>query len=142
MVTGLSLAVLLSAGCHRDMPVTDTGRRPSASSGRLAGTVRGSDGAAMMISGRTVEIVNVATGERRTTETTSSGGFTIEVPAGTYRVELALREGETVLNRPDEVSLAYGDVDSHIELILAPAKAQRPRGPAYRLDNGLGSPTA
>jgi hypothetical protein len=40
------------------------------------------------------------------------------------------------------VSLAYGDVDSHIELILAPAKVQRPRGPAYRLDNGLGSPTA
>ena len=142
MVTALSLAVLLSAGCHREMPVTDTGRGPSASSGRLAGTVRGFDGAAMMISGRTVAVVNVATGERRTTETTASGGFTIEVPAGTYRVELALRDGETVLNRPDDVSLAYGDIDSHIELILAPAKVQRPRGPAYHLDNGLGSPTA
>ena len=107
---------------------------------RLAGTVRGSDATAL-VSGRTVAVVNVATGETRTTETGATGGFAIELPAGTYRVELALRDGETVVKRPDVVLLNHGGPDSHIEFVVAPATLARPRGPAYHLDNGLGSPS-
>jgi hypothetical protein len=114
---------------------------PAVSSVRLDGTVRASDASAP-VSGRTVAVVDVATGVRRTTETTKTGGFTIDVPAGTYRVELAVREGEMIVQHPDVVSLSKGARDSHVEFVVAPAKLLRPRGPAYRLDNGLGSPIA
>jgi len=139
----LCLATMWTGGCQRQAPVVETRAAPpaSASRGHLAGTVKASDAGAT-VSGRTIAVVNVATGERRTTETTATGGFTIDVPAGNYRVELALRDGEAIVHQPGVVSLAYGGTDSHIELILASAKVQRPRGPAYRLDNGLGSPIA
>jgi hypothetical protein len=137
----LCLATMWSGACQRQAPVAETHSAAPSSPGHLAGTVKASDAGAT-VSGRTVAVVNVATGERRTTETTATGGFTIDVPAGNYRVELALRDGEAIVNQPDVVSPAYGGSDSHIELILAPAKVQRPRGPAYRLDNGLGSPIA
>jgi hypothetical protein len=92
--------------------------------------------------GHTVEVVNTATGERRTVQTADNGGLTIELPAGKYRLELPLRAGETLLKRPGIVNLDRGDIDSHIEFVLGPARVARPRGPAYRLDNGLGSPIA
>src|SRR5262245_46045992 len=132
IVVMLFLASLWTGGCRKQPPVVETQSTPPASGGHLAGTVKASDAGAT-VSGRTIAVVNVATGERRTTETTATGGFTIDVPAGNYRVELALREGEAIVNQPDVVSLAYGGADSHIELILASAKVQRPRGPAYRL---------
>jgi hypothetical protein len=40
------------------------------------------------------------------------------------------------------ISLNHGRADSHIEFVVAPAALVRPRGPAYHLDNGLGSPIA
>jgi hypothetical protein len=69
-----------------------------------------------------------------------NGGFTIELPKGKYRLQLQLRDGETLLKRPDVVDLGRGDIDSHIEFVVAPARSAR--RPAYRLDNGLGSPVA
>jgi hypothetical protein len=135
----LGLVVLLTTGCASDAGAA--ARQNAPSDNTLAGTVRGSDPAAP-VSGRTVAVVNVVTGERRTTETGATGGFTIDLPAGTYRVELALRKGETVVKRPDVVSLNHGRTDSHVEFVVAPATLARPRGPAYHLDNGLGSPIA
>ena len=38
------------------------------------------------------------------------------------------------------MDLEKGDIDSHIEFVLAAVRVARPRGPAYRVDNGLGSP--
>jgi hypothetical protein len=86
-----------------------------------------------------VEVVNEATGERRSVQTGANGGFTIELPAGKYRLELPLKDGETLVKRPGIVDLDKGDIDSHIEFVLS-SRLARPRGPAYRLDNGLGSP--
>jgi len=136
----LGVVVLLTTGCASKTGAVATHNATPASE-RLAGTVRGSDATAL-VSGRTVAVVNLATGETRTTETGATGGFAIELPAGTYRVELALRDGETVVKRPDVVLLNHGGPDSHIEFVVAPATLARPRGPAYHLDNGLGSPIA
>jgi hypothetical protein len=36
------------------------------------------------------------------------------------------------------VDLTRGDIDSHIEFVLPASRVDRPRGPAYRVDNGLG----
>lgn len=132
-------ATLLYAGaCRRGVPVVDLGQKPPAARGTIAGLVHGPADSAL--AGRTVEVVNVATGEKHTTITASDGGFTIEVPKGKYRLDLELRRGETLVKRPDVVDLDRGDIDSHIEFVVAPARSAR--RPSYRLDNGLGSPWA
>ena len=138
----MGIAALVFAGaCRRGVPAVDLGPKPPAAQGTITGIVRGPEGAAPVV-GRTVEVINTATGERRSVQTASNGGFTLQVPAGKYRLELALRDGETLVKRPGIVDMDRGDIDSHIEFVLGPARVLRPRGPAYRLDNGLGSPVA
>jgi hypothetical protein len=56
-------------------------------------------------------------------------------------LELPLKAGETIVKRPGLVDLDKGDIDSHIEFVLS-SRLARPRGPAFRVDNGLGSPIA
>jgi hypothetical protein len=130
------LALLWAGACRRGVPVVDLGSKPPAAKGTITGIVRGPEGTSP-VTGRTVEVVNIATGEKHTVLTASNGGFTIELPAGKYRLELPLRDGETLVKRPGIV-----DLDSHIEFVLAAAKANHSRGPGYRVDNGLGSPIA
>ena len=143
-VTGvwLSLGIVLllfAAGCRRGVPVVDLGPKPPDARGTLSGVVRGPEGTSAVV-GREVQIVNTETGARYTAKTSETGGFTIQVPAGKYRLELALRDGETLVKRPGIVDLNKSDLDTRIEFVLANVRVSRPRGPAYRLDNGLGSP--
>jgi hypothetical protein len=135
------LALLWAGACRRGVPVVDLGPKPPAAKGTITGIVRGPEGTSPLM-GRTVEVVNVATGEKHTVQTVANGGFTIELPAGKYRLELPLRDGETLIKRPGVVELGHGDIDSHIEFVVASAKANRSKAPAYRVDNGLGSPIA
>lgn len=144
-MTGLGLmlgilALLLSSACRRGVPAVDLGPKPPAAEGTITGIVRGPEGTSPL-AGRTVEIVNEGTGERRTVQTGDNGGFTIKLPAGKYRLELPLKAGETIVKRPGLVDLDKGDIDSHIEFVLS-SRIARPRGPAFRVDNGLGSPIA
>jgi hypothetical protein len=131
--------LLLAGACRRGVPVVDLGAKPPDVRGTLTGMVRGPEGTSPVV-GREVQIVNTETGERHTAKTSENGGFTIQVPAGKYRFEIVLRDGETLVKRPGTVDLGKGDIDSHIEFVLANVRVSRPRGPAYRLDNGLGSP--
>lgn len=145
-VTGLwlslgILALLVSGACRRGVPAVDLGPKPPAAQGTITGIVRGPEGTSPL-SGRTVYVIDNRTGERRSVQTAANGGFTIQLPAGKYRLELALKDGETILKRPGIVDLDKGDIDSHIEFVVSAARVARPRGPAYRLDNGLGSPIA
>lgn len=133
------IAVLLySAGCRRGVPAVDLGPKPPVARGTITGLVHGPSAAAL--AGRTVEVVNVVSGDTFTTQTASNGGFTIELPKGKYRLDLQLRDGEALVKRPDVVDLDRGDIDSHIEFVVGPARSAR--RPVYRLDNGLGSPVA
>jgi Carboxypeptidase regulatory-like domain len=132
------MALLYSGACRRGVPVVDLGPKPPAARGTITGLVHGPGDAALP--GRTVEVVNVATGEKQETTTAANGGFTIELPKGKYRLELQLHDGETLLKRPNVVDLDRGDIDSHIEFVVSPARSAR--RPSYRLDNGLGSPVA
>ena len=91
---------------------------------------------------RVVTATNVDTGERHQARTGANGGFTIEASPGKYRVQLELRPGESLIKGPDLVTLDRGDIESHIEFVVGAARIARPRGPAYYMDNGLGSPIA
>lgn len=135
------LFVLISTSGCRGVPVVDLGAKPPAARGTIAGIVRGPEGTSA-VAGRTVEVVNVATGVRYTATTVANGGFSIELPAGKYRLDLPLHDGETLVKRPGVINLDHGEIESHVEFVLAAVRLVRPHGPAYRMDNGLGSPVA
>jgi hypothetical protein len=135
------LTLLLSGACKPGIPVVDVGPKPPTARGTLTGTVRGPEDTTTN-AGRTVEIFNTETGQKYTTTTSSTGGFTIQLPAAKYRLELPLKNGEAIAKRPGIIDLGRGDIDSHVEFVLSTARVNRSRGPAYRVDNGLGSPIA
>jgi hypothetical protein len=142
-VTGLwlsvgLLALLFAGACRQGVPVVDLGPKPPSARGTITGIVRGPEGTPP-ISGRAVEVINTVSGEHHTVQTGDNGGFTIQLPAGKYRLELALRDGETLVKHPGIVDLDRGDIDSHIEFVVA-SRGARQRGPGYHVDNGLASP--
>jgi hypothetical protein len=133
-------ALVFVASCNHDIPVIAVGPKPISARGTIYGIVRGpgtsSSGA------RTVDVVNVATGEQHEVQTSSTGAFTVEVPAGRYRLELPLRDGERLVKAPGEIQLDRGEIKSHIEFVLDEERLAHPHGPAYRVDNGLRPPIA
>lgn len=132
-------AMLLGVACHQRVPALDLAVRGSDARSTLTGVIRASEGTRSLV-GRDVQIVNMDTGARHTAQTGENGGFTIQLPAGKYQIDVPLRDGETVVKRPGVVRLDDGGVESRIEVVLASVRVSRPHGPAYRLDNGLGSP--
>lgn len=135
------LALILIGACRHPRPIFDTTPPPSQTDGTISGIVRGPDNSSSIV-GRTVEVINVATGERQRTITNSAGGFTFKLAPGRYRVELTLLEGETILKRPDIINLDRSDVDAHADFVVGSSSVSRPRAPKLRSDDGLGAPIA
>lgn len=138
----VAVTVLLgAASCRRGRPLIDTGPKPVEVDGTISGTVRGPQGTSAVV-GRTVEVVNVETGERQRVLTSNTGGFTFKVKPGKYRVELTLREGEIVVKRPGVIDVNRSDVDASADFVIGAAGIARPRSHAPRSDDGLGSAIA
>ena len=87
----LLLPILAALACHPGPVMTPK----EAVGGTIAGIVSTSAKAALP--DRKVSAVNVTTGARFDATTGPNGGYTIKVPEGTYRLELELRSGESVL---------------------------------------------
>lgn len=123
------------------MPVFDPSPRPPQADGTISGTVRGPAGTSAIV-GRTVEVVNLDSGERQQTSTNPAGGFTFKVPPGRYRVTLTLLEGEVIVKQPPVIRVNRSDVDAFADFVLGSSRATRQRFPRLRADDGLGSPSA
>jgi hypothetical protein len=135
-------AVLLSLlACRPGTPVIDTTPKPIQADGTISGIVRGPEGTTA-IEGRTVEVVDVETGERQRVVTSNTGGFTFKVKPGRYRVELPLRQGETLVKKPGVISVNRSDVDANADFIIGSATVVRPRNHMPRADDGLGAAIA
>lgn len=138
---GILAAVLsIGAACHGG-PVVDLSTKPAQADGTISGTVRGPEGTTA-IEGRSVEVINVDTGERQRVTTNNAGGFTFKVKPGNYRVELTLLDGETIVKKPGVIHVNRSDVDAHADFVLGAARVSRPRNRAPRADDGLGSAIA
>jgi hypothetical protein len=135
------IALVAATGCRRGVPVVDNAPKPAEAKGTITGIVHGPAGTSG-IADRVVTATNIETGARHQVRTDVNGGFTIEADPGKYRVQVELHAGESLIKTPDVVKLDRGDIDSHIEFVVAAARISRPRGPAYHVDNGLGSPVA
>jgi hypothetical protein len=137
----LMLPMLPMAGCRSANPVLDAGPKPVQADGTISGNVRGPEGTSP-IANRTVEIVNLATGERQRVQTSSAGGFTFKAKPGKYRVELTLRPGERLVKSPGEIETKAGDVDASADFVVEASTVARPRYHAPRSDDGLGAAVA
>ena len=137
MMAGVALS---SHACRRGVPVIDPSPPPAGSRGTISGNVRGPDGSP--VSARTVEAENVETGVRVAVRTSVTGGFTLLVPPGRYRLSVELQPGESALERPDELTVEASELERDADFVIA--TVVRPRHDRLRptVDHRLGSPIA
>jgi hypothetical protein len=104
----------LSAACHPG-PVVNTA--PNKVGGTIAGIVKTAD-PSIAVPGRKVSVIEVKTGARHDTTTAANGGYTIQVPEGTYRFEIELRAGETLSKQPTETQVNNSDLDAGRDFVI------------------------
>ncbi len=137
VVTGMLTAI----ACRRGAPVLDPGPKPPEMNGTISGRVTGVNDSARLVN-RRVTIVSLDNGMKFTTSTTAIGGFTMKVPPGHYRVDVALRPDEHLVKAPDVVSINPSDVDANLEFVIAVGAAQHRPADSLREEDGLGAPIA
>ncbi len=136
----LFLAVYTSA-CRMAIDAASDTSRQARDAGTIRGTLRGPEHLTP-VDGRVVEIINIDTQERQSVTTDTAGAFSLRVKAGKYRVDLPLRDGETLIRQPGVVHLARPGAATHVNFVIGTVRVSRPRAPTYRTDDGLGSPIA
>jgi hypothetical protein len=105
----------LAAACHPGPVISTGGKLPVG--GTIAGIVTTSTKAAVV--GRKVTASNTQTGAKFDATTGANGGYTIQVPEGTYRLEVELKPGETVSKQPSETHINRSDLDSHRDFVIS-----------------------
>jgi len=105
---------MLSAACHPG-PVVNTNSNKVG--GTIAGIVKTTD-SSVAVPGRKVSVIDVATGVRHDTTTGANGGYTIQVPEGTYRFEIELRAGETLAKQPEQTHIGNSDLDASRDFVI------------------------
>ena len=108
-------ALLFCAACHPG-PVIGTGDKMPVG-GTIAGIVSADSKVALPT--RKVTAINTETGTRYDATTGTNGGYTIQVPQGTYRLEVELRDGETVAKQPGETKINRSDLDTRRDFVIS-----------------------
>ena len=85
--------------------------------GTVSGTVRAVDGSPL--GGRRVSAIDMATETHYDATTAASGGFTIRVPAGKYRLEVEQRGGDVIATQPAQTDVNVGDLDAQLDFVIA-----------------------
>lgn len=127
--------------CRRGVPVLDAGEKPPTVDGTISGRLTTEGDASRLVS-RRVEVVNLNTGDRKAVSTSSSGGFTLKVPPGKYRIQVELRPGEMIAKGPETVDINPSDVDNDIVIVITAAPPKPHPADSIRDTDGLGSPIA
>ena len=105
----------LALGCRTGRPLLDSSRDNDQAPGTIAGvlTMGGEP-----VVGRKIEAVPVAGSARYSAVTSVTGGFSIPVPPGQYRLQVVLQEGERVLRDPGVSDINESDLDSTLEVVI------------------------
>jgi hypothetical protein len=123
-VVGALLQCVLVAGltsacaARHGGPVVDTGEKPAQVTGTISGVVRAA-GSNTPLSARRVTAIEVSSGARIETSTAVNGGYTMKVPAGRYRLQVALGADESIAQAPDDVVINRSDLDSGRDFLIA-----------------------
>jgi hypothetical protein len=110
------IALLGALACHPGQAVIG-GNNKLKVGGTISGSVSASESSTALVS-RKVTAINTATNAKYESTTAANGGYTIKVPAGTYRIDVELRSGETLTERPDEVRIHDGDLDARRDFVV------------------------
>ena len=119
--TGMAAMVLflvLSGGCidmRHGRPIVGGTTVPNPT-GTISGTVTSSAGTPLQ--GRRVTAIEMGTDMRYDATTANTGGYTIKVPLGHYRLEVELRGGEQLARQPEETHITTGDVDAQLNFVI------------------------
>jgi hypothetical protein len=116
-------AALVAAGCDPG-PVIDAGAKQPSVGGTIAGLVTTSD-KAVAVPGRVVTVVDTKTGRKFEATTGENGGYTIKVPEGTYRIDVELHAGESLIKRPAETRVGNSDLDPGRDFVIGVKAAPR-----------------
>jgi hypothetical protein len=125
----IASVLMVTSACTPSRPVVDTGARPPNVGGTIAGTVSVTEEKAPL-PGRMVTAIDEQSNATFRTTTGSNGGYTLKVPAGRYRLDIELRPGESLAERPDPTDVAVGDIDSARNFVVT--RASRGETPAQR----------
>ena len=107
----LAAALLMTTmACAMHPPVIG-GTTSSTTPGTISGSVTTTDKMSPL-AGRRVTAIETTTGRRYDTSTSSTGGYTMQVPRGVYRLEVELRTGEKVAKQPAETEVNRSDLDA------------------------------
>ena len=106
----LMLSVVL-AGCRTGGTFLDPAPKPATVDGTIAGIVRTAAGGTPLVS-RKVTATNAESGTKFETSTGNTGGYSMKVPPGKYRVAVELRAGEALSKEPGELTIHASDIDS------------------------------
>lgn len=118
----LALALLAAVGaagaCRPGRPIYDSTPENQRTPGTIAGILRLGIGGEP-VAGRQVTAVDLSDTTRRYSATTNvSGGFSIPVPPGKYRLEVELRGAERLLQSPGTLDINESDLDANRELAI------------------------
>ncbi len=105
----------LSAASSHPGPVLNA--QPNKVGGTIAGIVKTTD-AAIAVPGRKVSVDRCQNRRATRNDDGANGGYTIQVPEGTYRFELELREGETLAKQPDHTHVSNSDLDATRDFVI------------------------
>jgi len=108
---------LVAAACHPNVPVVDAGAKQPSVGGTIAGVVTTSDSKIPVVD-RRVTVTDVKTGRHFETTIASNGGYTIQVPEGTYHIDVEIREHEALEKRPGDTHINNGDLDPHRNFVI------------------------
>lgn len=120
-LAGVVCVALALAACRTGVPLLDANDGPDVVFGTITGTVSGPDGKTA-VSGRRVNAINVETGARESTVTSSTGGYTFKLPAGRYRVEVELATGEALIEGESQFKLSPSELQHDVDLRIGPRR--------------------
>jgi carboxypeptidase family protein len=113
----LAAALASASGCRAGQPIYSRTPADQTTPGTIAGIVSTGEGGEPL-AGRRVYAVELAGSRRYAATTNVTGGFSIPVPPGKYRLEVELREGERVLRSPGTIDINKSDLDANLEVVI------------------------
>lgn len=116
---GAAAVCLLLAACYTSRPAFDPSPKPPGQEGTVAGHVTTDTNAP--VPSRIVRAVPVDGGDAYETTTDDTGAYTMKVRPGRYRLEVALRQGERLVNEPGETNVNPSDLDPDRDFVIGRA---------------------
>jgi hypothetical protein len=115
----VAAVLALAPGCRTGKSMVDLGPDIETARATVSGAVLTAGGEGL--GGRTVQAVSVD-GTRRASATTNvSGGYTLQVPPGRYRLEVVTTSVETVVKAPAEMDLGNSEMETGVDFVVGPA---------------------